>query len=81
VIGDDYDYTFSPGSGQFEAIFTYNQFTSTNGDTIFSCGNDNLSQFNTSVTTYAGLSGSLDTTETSETNAQVTVNSAFQFSH
>ncbi|MGC1929692.1 MAG: hypothetical protein WA667_12005 [Candidatus Nitrosopolaris sp.] len=27
VAGDDYDYTFSPGSSNFEAIFAYNQFT------------------------------------------------------
>ena len=34
----------------------------------------------TTVTAYFGLSGGLDISQTTETNAQVTVNSAFQFS-
>jgi hypothetical protein len=67
-------------SNQFEPIFTCNQRTSTNGDTIFSCGNDNLTQFSMSVTTYAWLSGLLDTPQTSEASFQATVNSAFTFS-
>ena len=80
VAGDDFDYTFNPGSNQFEPIFAYADFSNSNGDTIFSCGNDTLSNFNTSITTYSGLSGVFDNTESSETNAQVTVNNAFTFS-
>ena len=35
---------------------------------------------NTSVTAYYGLAGSLDTLQSTETNAQMTVNNAFKFS-
>jgi hypothetical protein len=36
--------------------------------------------FNTSVTTYAGLSGGLEITDSTETNTQVLVNFAYLFS-
>jgi len=39
-----------------------------------------LTTLTTSVTAYFGLSGGLDISQTTETNAQVTVNSTFQFS-
>jgi hypothetical protein len=55
-------------------------FVSTNGDVIFSCTNDVLTSFNTSVTNYFGLAGSLVTGQTTETNAQVMANNAFKFS-
>ena len=42
VAGDDFDYTFSPGNNQFEPIFAYADFSNSNGDAIFSCGNDEL---------------------------------------
>ena len=41
---------------------------------------NNVSAVNTSVTAYYGLAGSLDTSQSTETNAQVTVNNAFKFS-
>jgi len=39
-----------------------------------------ITSINTSVTVYCGLAGSLDTLQSTETNAQVTVNNAFKFS-
>ena len=61
--------------------FTRVNFTSTNGDCIFACATDDpLTSINTSVTAYYGLAGSLDTLQSTETNAQVTVNNAFKFS-
>jgi hypothetical protein len=55
-------------------------YISTNGDCIFACQNAAGTSFNTSVTQYFGLSGSLVSGQSTETNAQVTVNTAFQFS-
>jgi hypothetical protein len=56
------------------------EYVSTNGDCIFACQNAAGTTFNTSVTQYFGLSGSLTSGQSTETNAQVTVNTAFQFS-
>jgi hypothetical protein len=44
------------------------------------CQNAGGTSFNTSVTQYFGLSGSLVSGQSTETSAQVTVNTAFQFS-
>jgi hypothetical protein len=44
------------------------------------CQNAAGTSFNTSVTQYFGLSGSLVSGQSTETSAQVTVNTAFQFS-
>jgi hypothetical protein len=44
------------------------------------CQNAGGTSFNTSVTQYFGLSGSLVSGQSNETSAQVTVNTAFQFS-
>jgi hypothetical protein len=55
-------------------------YISTNGDCIFACQNAAGTSFNTSITQYFGLSGSLVSGQSTETNAQVTVNTAFQFS-
>jgi hypothetical protein len=70
---------------QYNRIFSYDfyscDFTSTNGDCIFACATDDpVRSINTSVTAYYGLAGSLDTSQSTETNAQVTVNNAFKFS-
>ena len=55
-------------------------YISTNGDYIFACQNASGTSFNTSVTQYFGLSGSLVSGQSTETSAEVTVNTAFQFS-
>ena len=55
-------------------------YISTNGDCIFACQNAAGTTFNTSITQYFGLSGSLVSGQSTETSAQVTVNTAFQFS-
>lgn len=55
-------------------------YISTNGDCIFACQNAAGTSFNSSVTQYFGLSGSLVSGKSTETSAQVTVNTAFQFS-
>jgi hypothetical protein len=41
---------------------------------------NNVSAVNTSVTAYYGLAGSLDSSQSTQANVQVTVNSAFKFS-
>jgi hypothetical protein len=82
AVGDDYDFSFagqgngSPGSGNMITV----DYISSNGDCIFACQNAAGTSFNTSVTQYFGLSGSLVSGQSTETNAQVTVNTAFQFS-
>jgi hypothetical protein len=82
AVGDDYDFSFagqgngSPGSGNMITV----DYISTNGDCIFACQNAAGTIFNTSVTQYFGLSGSLVSGQSTETSAQVTVNTAFQFS-
>ena len=82
AVGDDYDFSFagqgngSPGSGNMITV----DYISTNGDCIFACQNAAGTSFNTSVTQYFGLSGSLVSGQSAETSAQVTVNTAFQFS-
>ena len=80
--GDDFNCTFkfTSSSGGEILIMIGCYMTSTNGDVIFCCSNDELSSFNTSVTTYAGLAGGLETTQSTETNAQVLVNTAYKFS-
>jgi len=79
-VGDDYDWQFSDSQTTFSYHFFACDFTSTNGDCIFACGlDDPVTTVNTSVTGYYGLAGNLSP-QTTETNAQVTVNSAFQFS-
>jgi hypothetical protein len=52
----------------------------TPGDCIFACQNAAGTSFNTSVTQYFGLSGSFTSGQSTETNAQVTINTALQFS-
>ena len=48
---------------------------------IFACATDGpVTSINTSVAAYYGLAGSLDTSQSTETNVQVTVNNAFKFS-
>jgi hypothetical protein len=47
-------------------------YISTNGDCIFACQNGAGTSFNTSVTQYFGLSGSLVSGQSTETSAQVT---------
>jgi hypothetical protein len=82
AVGDDYDFSFagqgngSPGSGNMITV----DYISTNGDCIFACQNAGSTSFNTSVTQYFGLSGNLVSGQSTETSAQVTVNTAFQFS-
>jgi hypothetical protein len=82
AVGDDYDFSFagqgngSPCSGNMITV----DYISTNGDCIFACQNAAGTSFNTSVTQYFGLSGSLVSVQSAETSAQVTVNTAFQFS-
>jgi hypothetical protein len=82
AVGDDFDisYQYSAGSGTTAQVLQGVWLTSSNGDSIYSCANDQGTSFDTSVTAYAGLCGGLEITQTSETNAQVTVNSAFTFS-
>jgi 7-cyano-7-deazaguanine synthase in queuosine biosynthesis len=54
---------------------------STNGDCIFATATDDpVTSINTLVTAYYGLAGSLDTSQSTEANAQVTVNNTFKFS-
>jgi hypothetical protein len=78
AAGDDYDFSFagqgngSPGSGNMITV----DYISTNGDCIFACQNAAGTTFNTSVTQYFGLSGSLVSGQSTETSAQVTVNTA-----
>jgi hypothetical protein len=81
-VGDDFDisYQYSAGSGTTAQVLQGAWLTSSNGDSIYSCANDQGTSFNTSVTAYAGLCGGLEVTQTSETSAQVTVKSAFTFS-
>jgi hypothetical protein len=55
-------------------------YISMNGDCIFACQNAAGTSFNTYVTQYFGLSGSLVSGQSTETSAQVTVNTGFQFS-
>jgi hypothetical protein len=82
AVGDDYDFSFagqgngSPGSGNMITV----DYISANGDCIFACQNAAGTSFNTSVTQYFGVSGSLVSGQSAETSAQVTVNTAFQFS-
>jgi hypothetical protein len=82
AVGDDFDisYQYSAGSGTTAQVLQGAWLTSSNGDSIYSCANDQGTSFNTSVTAYAGLCGGLEVTQISETSAQVTVNSAFTFS-
>jgi len=81
AVGDDFDWQFSDTGTTYSYDFYSCDFTSTNGDCIFACATDDpVTSFNTSVTTYYGLAGSLDTLQSIETNAQVTVNNAFKFS-
>ena len=80
AVGDDYDFSFAanvgPGNGDMITV----DYISTVGDCIFSCMFAAGKSLNTSVTQYFGLSGSLVTGQTTETNAEVLVNSAFLFS-
>jgi hypothetical protein len=82
AVGDDFDisYQYSEGSGTTAQVLQGVWLTSSNGDSIYSCVNDQGTLFNISVTAYAGLCGGLEVTQSTETNAQVTVNSAFTFS-
>jgi hypothetical protein len=82
AVGDDFDisYQYSEGSGTTAQVLQGAWLTSSNGDSIYSCANDQGTSFNTSVAAYAGLCGGLEVTQSTETNAQVTVNSAFTFS-
>ncbi len=81
AVGDDFDWQFSDTGTNYSYDFYSCDFTSTNGDCIFACATDDpLTSINTSVTTYYGLAGSLDTSQSTEANAQVTVNNAFKFS-
>jgi hypothetical protein len=82
AVGDDFDisYQYSEGSGTTAQVLQGAWLTNSNGDSIYSCANDQGISFNTSVTAYAGLCGGLEVTQSTETNAQVTVNSAFTFS-
>jgi len=75
AVGDDYDFSFagqgngSPGSGNTITV----DYISTNGECIFACQNAVGTSFNTSVTQYFGLGGSLTSGQSTETSAQVTV--------
>jgi hypothetical protein len=81
AVGDDFDWQFSDTGTTYSYDFYSCDFTSTNGDCIFACATDDpVRSINTSVTAYYGLAGSLDTLQSTETNAQVTVNNAFTFS-
>jgi hypothetical protein len=81
AVGDDFDWQFSDTGTNYSYDFYSCDFTSTNGDCIFACATDDpVTSINTSVTAYYGLAGSLDTLQSTETNAQVTVNNAFKFS-
>jgi hypothetical protein len=81
AVGDDFDWQFSDTGTNYSYDFYSCDFTSTNGDCIFACATDDpVTSINTSVTAYYGLAGSLDTFQSIETNAQVTVNNAFKFS-
>ena len=81
AVGDDFDWQFSDTGTNYSYDFYSCDFTSTNGDCIFACATDDpVTSINTSVTAYYGLAGSLDTSQSIETNAQVTVNNAFKFS-
>jgi hypothetical protein len=81
AVGDDFDWQFSDTGTNYSYDFYSCDFTSTNGDCIFACAtHDPVTSINTSVTAYYGLAGSLHTSQSTETNAQVTVNNAFKFS-
>jgi hypothetical protein len=66
--GDDYDFSIAAVQGGEGGALGYTfmamDFVSTNGDVIFSCTNYALTSFNTSVTNYFGLAGSLVTGQT-----------------
>ena len=81
AVGDDFDWQFSDTGSNYSYDFYSCDFTSTSGDCIFACATDDpVTSINTSVTVYYGLAGSLDTSQSTETNAQVTVNNSFKFS-
>jgi hypothetical protein len=83
AVGDDFDWQFSDTGTNYSYDFYSCDFTSTNGDCIFGYATDDpVTSINTSVTAYYGLAGSLDTSQSTETNAQVTLmmNNAFKFS-
>jgi hypothetical protein len=81
AVGDDFDWQFSDTGTTYSYDFYSCDFLSTNGDCIFTCATDDpVTSINTSVTAYYGLAGSLDTSQSTEANAQVTVNNAFKFS-
>ena len=81
AVGDDFDWQFSDTGTNYNYDFYSCDFTSPNGDCIFACATDDpVTSITTSVTAYYALAGSLDTLQSTETNAQVTVNNAFKFS-
>jgi hypothetical protein len=70
AVGDDFDWQFSDTDTNYIYDFYSFDFTSTNGYCIFACAtNDPVMSINTSVTAYYGLAGSLDTSQSTETNA------------
>jgi hypothetical protein len=73
AVGDDFDisYQFGTGFGTTAQVLQGCWLTSSNGDSIYSCANDQGTSFNTSVTAYAGLCEGLEVIQTSETNALV----------
>src|SRR5437660_12769345 len=74
AVGDDFDWQFSDTGTTYSYDFYSCDFTSTNVDCIFACATDDpVTSINTSVTAYYGLAGSLDTLQSTEANAQVTV--------
>ena len=81
AVGDDYDCSFagqgngSPGSGNLITV----DYIFTNGDCIFACQNAGVLA-SIPLSHNILVSGSLVSGQSAETSAQVTVNTAFQFS-
>lgn len=82
ALNDDYNYTFTDnttGGNHFIPVFCSAEFISGTGDVIFTNANDSGLSFNPSTSTYLGLTGLMDAGQTTESNAQVTVQSNFLF--
>lgn len=82
AAGDDYDYSFTSGSGtvNFTPGYELADFISTNQDQIFSSTSNGPEQINTNVTTNVGLTGDTISRTSTESEAQLLIQLAFVFS-
>lgn len=88
VSGDDWNIQIVENRKDQTSYVVFSaDFISSNGDTLFcnGCGipssQSTDGQFNTSVTNYLGLGGTIISGETTENHTKVTVNNAFTFSN